>query len=65
MISGDAGDPANPTIPTEEIEARPISTRSEKIEAQLEKEIESLKNELAVGSFNDPKSEPCKQTTVP
>ena len=34
---------------------------SENIEAQLEKEIGSLKNESAEGSFNDPTSEPCKQ----
>ena len=49
MISGDAADR---TVPTENIEA------------QLEKEIGSLKNESAEGSFNDPTSEPCKQTTV-
>ena len=50
MISGDA---AKHTVPTKWI-----------IEAQLKKEIGSLKNESAKGSFNDPTSEPCKQTTV-
>ena len=34
---------------------------TEDIETQLEKEIGSLKNESAEGSFNDPTSEPCKQ----
>lgn len=35
---------------------------TEKIEAQLTKEIESLKNEAVEGSFNNPATEPCKQT---
>ena len=30
------------------------------IEAQLEKEVDSLRNESAPGSFNNPISEPCK-----
>ena len=39
-----------------------VTVPTENIEAQLEKEIGSLKNESAEGSFNDPTSEPCKQT---
>ena len=36
------------------------ATKTENIEAQLEEEISSLKNESAEGSFNEPSSEPCK-----
>lgn len=36
------------------------SAPTEDIAAQLEKEVQSLKNESAEGSFNNPTSEPCK-----
>ena len=36
------------------------SAPTEDITAQLEKEVQSLKNESVEGSFNNPTSEPCK-----
>lgn len=36
------------------------SAPTEDIAAQVEKEVQSLKNESVEGSFNNPTSEPCK-----